>query len=66
MTSNREDVDSLDTSADVEMVKEINYHFSNESEDLTFGGSGVSRIISYRWHMRQLTLKVDWSSRETS
>ena len=48
------------------MVSEVNDEFSSSDEDPSFGGSGVSEIVSHEYRIGQLTLKVLWSSGDTT
>ena len=65
-TSNSINIESQSTPDDIGMVKEINNQFSNKKEDPSFGGSGVLGILAHDWRMGQLTLKVQWSSGDTT
>ena len=48
------------------MVEEVNDQFANPHENPSFGGSGVLGILSHAWRHGQLTLKVEWSSGDTT
>ena len=50
----------------IAMVDEINDQFTNLHENPSFGGSGVLGILSHAWRHGQLTLKVEWSSGDTT
>ena len=50
----------------IEMVEEVNDQFANPHENPSFGGSGVLGILSHAWRHGQLTLKVEWSSGDTT
>ena len=50
----------------IEMATEINNESASANEDPSFGGSGVLGILAHDWRMGQLTLKVQWSSGDTT
>ena len=65
-TDTTTDPEELISEDPIEMIDEVNDHFSRPDEMDGIGGSFVKDIVGHDWKLGLLTFKVEWSDNSTS
>ena len=65
-TDTATDPEELISEDPIEMIDEVNDHFSRPDEMDGIGGSFVKDIVGHDWKLGLLTFKVEWSDNSTS